>query len=150
MAKGRTNTPQLPSGAEEWTPETQMPWGQPAEHLIKDGKLLCRECGKSGGLVHRTNGVLPCIDCIEKHRKQPPMSRTKYPEFFNQKFGDKIRGQRREFEKSLIQPMRGGVASKEYIEANPQKAKQQFTPDQIRKAKNVWGDVLSNNWRKSR
>lgn len=43
--------------------------------------------------------------------------------------------------KDIVQPWRGGDASKEFIKQYPEKAKEMFTPQEIKNAKNVWKDL---------
>jgi hypothetical protein len=63
---------------------------------------------------------------------------------------DRIKDERKKYLKSTFQPYRDGTLSKEYVEANPDKAKKQFTPQQISKAKNTWSDLPNyQNWRKT-
>ena len=63
---------------------------------------------------------------------------------------DEIKQGREKYLKSTFQPTRGGIVSKEYIEANPERAKQQFTPQQIDSAQDVWKDLKNySHWRKT-
>jgi hypothetical protein len=65
-----------------------------------------------------------------------------YPEFMPQR----IKDDRPKYAKSLMQPYRGGVASQEYIDTYGTK---RINPKDVKKAKNVWGDILPMNWKKS-
>lgn len=65
------------------------------------------------------------------------------PEFVPQR----IKDQRNEYAKSLLQPYRGGTASQEYIDAY---GTGRIQPEDIKKAKPVWKDVLPSNWKHSK
>lgn len=60
----------------------------------------------------------------------------------------RIKDQRQEFSKSLIQPYRQGVASQEYIDTY---GTGRFHAADVKKAKNVWSkDLLKGGWEKSK
>ena len=64
---------------------------------------------------------------------------------------ERIKNERKEYAKSMLQPFREGVASKEFIEAYPERAKTTFTPQDMVKAKYVWqNDVITKHWRNSK
>jgi hypothetical protein len=65
------------------------------------------------------------------------------PEFVPQR----IKDQRQEYAKSLLQPYRGGTASQEYIEAY---GTGRIQPEDIKGAKNVWKEVLPSRWKNSK
>ena len=84
-----------------------------------------------------------CPKCKEK--KVVPYTKGRYPEFVPASFHT----QRQAYAKSMVQPWRDGVASQEFIEAYPDQAKNLFSDRDRKKAKNVWGDTLPSNWKKS-
>lgn len=55
---------------------------------------------------------------------------------------DEIKESRKKYAKDILQPHREGYASREYIEAYPDRAKDIFTDKERRTAKNVWKDVV--------
>lgn len=60
----------------------------------------------------------------------------------------RIKDQRNENAKTLLQPWREDVPSTEFIEAYGSK---NFTKDEVKKAKKVWEkDVLPSNWKKTK
>jgi hypothetical protein len=61
---------------------------------------------------------------------------------------ERIKTQRSEFAKSLLQPYRSGVASQEYIDTY---GTDRINPKDVKKAKKVWtGDVLPSHWENSK
>jgi hypothetical protein len=50
----------------------------------------------------------------------------------------RIKEDRKKFSKDILQPYRAGEASREFIEAYPERAKKTFTKKELRNAKNVW------------
>jgi hypothetical protein len=62
----------------------------------------------------------------------------------------KVREERKEYAKSILQPWREGEPSAEFMEAYPDQAKKMFTPRERIKAKEVWKDTLPSNWKKSK
>ena len=66
-----------------------------------------------------------------------------HPEFVPQR----IKDQRNEYARSMLQPYRGGIASQEYIDAN---GTSRINQKDIKKAKNVWKEILPTNWQKSK
>jgi len=61
----------------------------------------------------------------------------------------RVKEQRNEFAKSLLQPTRGGEWSKEYIDAFGTK-NLNITEKEARNAKPVWKDILPSQWEKSK
>lgn len=60
---------------------------------------------------------------------------------------EKMKQDRNTYAKSLLQPYRGTTPSAEYIESY---GTGRFHPDEVKKAKPVWADVLPTGWRKSK
>jgi len=54
---------------------------------------------------------------------------------------DMNNGERAKYAKHTLQPRRGGDPSLEYIQAYPEQAKKEFTPQEIKGAKPVWSDL---------
>ena len=80
---------------------------------------------------------MDCRECASKYSS----SRVRYPEFFNQKMGDRIRGEREKYGADIVQPWRGGEPSREFIKKYPHEAKKTFTEKEIRTARPVWKDL---------
>lgn len=85
-------------------------------------------CGNAA-IIHPTYGVIPCSSCQTKPHNRP----NNTIEFTS----ESIKLQRRERKDDIIQPFRKGELSKEYIEKYGTK-RLKVTPEEIRKAKNVW------------
>jgi len=82
-------------------------------------------------------GLMDCKECANNYSR----GTGRYPEFFNQNMGDRIREDREKHAIDIIQPWRGGQASKEFIKAYPHEAKKMFTEKERKAAKNVWRDL---------
>jgi len=54
---------------------------------------------------------------------------------------DRIKRERREHLKDIIQPRRAGEPSKEFIDTYPEQAKRIFNKEDRRQARNVWSDL---------
>jgi len=59
-----------------------------------------------------------------------------------------VKNDRVKYFNSLLKPWRGGEASKEFLEAYPNKAKKIFSQKEIKSAKNVWSDLSGHATRK--
>lgn len=107
-------------------------WGEPDPSLVKKGIVYCPKCGKNPAIVDKQFGVLDCQECKKKY-----IGPANYPEFTT----EKVKEERKQYFNSALQPWRGGIASKEFIEAFPNHAKRMFTKKEIRKSKYVWRDL---------
>ncbi len=58
--------------------------------------------------------------------------------------------ERKQFQKSTLQPWRSGEASSEFMEAYPEQADKLFSTQDKIKAKPVWKDTLTSNWQSSK
>ena len=96
--------------------------------------MKCLLCNK--GQANETQyGITYCNDCLERHRRaRTPLKQG--IEFVP----DKVKEDRKEHFKSILQPRREGYLSKEYIEAHGTKGIK-ATSKEIRKAKNLWSDL---------
>ena len=54
---------------------------------------------------------------------------------------DSMKEEGAKYAKDTLQPRRGGDPSLEYIQAYPEQAKKEFTPQEIKGAKPVWSDL---------
>lgn len=100
--------------------------------------MLCPVCLKGNANIHPVYGALPCETCQRKRTKN---SLPQKPVEFS---GDDIKQQRQEYARSIIQPFRSGVLSKEYIEAfGTDKLK--VSKQDIENAKYCWKDIYSPN-----
>ena len=61
----------------------------------------------------------------------------RYPEFVPQKMKD----ERVQYARDILQPYRGTDPSKEFMKAYPKQSKKMFTDKQRKSAKNVWLDI---------
>jgi hypothetical protein len=130
------------SGAYEYKQGMKFSWGEPVASMIKDGKLICRLCGNTGGQVHPELGIMPCRACeTEQNAKWKP--NVPMPEFIP----TKIKDDRKKYFKTLLQPHRGGENSREYAEAYPEKAKEMWGEEGVKKSKYVWSDLSGWNTR---
>ena len=112
----------------------------PADDLIKGEKILCPNCKKEEANVIQIGiyySVVHGNKCkLEMRNKYGAVKLGKLPEFTT----EKIKNQRKEYFKSMVQPERDGVLSKEFVELHPDKCKN-IPPERLRKAQNVWSDV---------
>ncbi len=58
--------------------------------------------------------------------------------------------ERKQFQKSTLQPWRSGEPSSEFMEAYPEQADKLFSTEDKIKAKPVWKDSLTSSWEKSK
>jgi hypothetical protein len=66
-----------------------------------------------------------------------------HPEWVPQR----IKDERNAMAKSMIQPYREGVLSKEFVDTYGTK---HVDPKEVKKAKNVWKDTLPSNWQSTK
>ena len=90
-------------------------------------------------------GILPCDRCQESNAK---VSRPKMGVEFT---SDKIRSERKEYGKSILQPYIGGKLSREYIEEYGTSALANVSKRDIKEAQYVYKDEMnSHNLHKSK
>ena len=94
--------------------------------------MKCPNCNSEPAITHPTFGILVGKKC--KARRDKLKSPSNLYEFTSKS----IKSERKEYAKDIVQPYRGNEASKEFIEAYPEKAKRMFTKREIRMARNVW------------
>lgn len=101
---------------EDIVKEEPYEWGDETRY---DVFLKCPVCGKNEArILGRTYNVGFIDSSSSKHSEE-----------------------QQKYFKSTLQPWRDGVASQEFIDAYPDKADMYFTPEEKRKAKNVWKDL---------
>lgn len=105
--------------------------------------MRCPVCQKEPAIIHSIYGPLPGKKC-QKRRDSFDLPDTQI-EFTS----EKIKRDRKEFGKSIIQPYRGGVLSKEYLEAHGTKNIKPTTKE-VRNAKYVWKEDFGSNYDISR
>lgn len=93
---------------------------------------LCPVCFEHSVEKHPIYGILPCLNC--KARRDNLKSPDHLVEFTT----DSIRQGRKEYARDIIQPFRGNEASKEFMDAYPEKAKKIYNKKEIKNIKNVW------------
>lgn len=93
--------------------------------------MICINCGKRKAQKDDLLGYLPCRVC---QRKQ---SGEKVKESICLE-GEEIKQQRKEYRDDAIQPFRGGVLSKEYVDKYGTKGIN-VEPGEVKQAKYVWG-----------
>ena len=96
--------------------------------------MECLVCQKNEAQTHPSLGVLPCVPCQDKDQKIEKPKRGR--EFTT----NAIKESRKEYAKDTVQPFRGGVVSKEYIDLYGSESLGVSKQD-IKNARNVWGDV---------
>jgi len=107
--------------------------------------IKCPQCLKNKAIVDSLYGILPCEKCQIKNRQTP---KPKMPHEFT---SEKIKTERKEFGKSILQPYIGGKLSKEYIEEYGTSALAGVTKRDIKEAKYIYKDELnSHNLHKSK
>lgn len=94
----------------------------------------CLNCNKEDATYDQRLGFLPCEKCL---RRQAQFKRPDVPVELTTAA---IRDARKEYKKDIIQPLRDGEYSKEYIEAYGSKHIK-ATGDEIKKARPVWSDL---------
>lgn len=98
----------------------------------------CPVCHKNKATIHPIYGVMACTSCKNKR------SRNTLPSRQAEMVGESIKNERREYAKSIIQPWRSGVLSKEYLELYGTKNIKPTKKD-LKNAKRVWSEIHSSN-----
>ena len=99
--------------------------------------MRCPNCRKNEGIFNSTYGWLICTDCQTKRDTQS------LPDKPVEMTTPSIKQQRREYQKSILQPRRDGIVSKEYLAVNGTKGFK-ATPEEVAKAENVWSDTIDS------
>lgn len=118
----------------------------PDNRLVKGETILCPTCVKEPAQFSQYGGIIDCTICKEKARQKDAELEKRhgtihiqggYPEFVS----EGIKEERKRFFNSTLQPWRDGIASKEYAERYPKKAKAIFkneTPKYVYKDLPNW------------
>lgn len=114
----------------------KYPWGTPDKRLVKGNRILCPSCVVNDAILDNMYGVMKCKVCADRFSKFKGPSGN-WPEFVP----NKMKVDREKHWNDIVQPFRGGEASKEFMEAYPSKAKKMFTETERKKAKHVWKDL---------
>lgn len=94
--------------------------------------MTCPVCHKNEAQAS-IYGIIPCKDCqTRRNNQQLPDRQIEFTP-------DYVKESRKEYAKSIIQPYRGGVLSKEYIDTFGTKGIR-ATEDEVKKAEYVWDD----------
>ena len=99
--------------------------------------MKCPQCFKRKATIDNLYGVLPCGVCQEKNRQ------TVRPKMGVEFTSEKIRTERKEYGKSILQPYIGGKLSKEYIEEYGTSALANVSKRDIREAQYVYKDEMN-------
>lgn len=100
---------------------------------------LCPVCRKEPATTHPLFRILPGKTCKQRRTKQP------LPAVQIEMVGNSIKEQRKEYAKSIVQPWRSGVLSKEYLDLYGTKNIKPTEKD-MKNAKYVWKDTFSPNF----
>ena len=100
-------------------------------------KNKCPVCQNRPAIVDSVYGILPCLHCRDINAKVP---RPKIGVEFT---SEKIKNERKEYGKSILQPYIGGKLSKEYIEEYGTSALANVTKRDIKEAQYVYKDELN-------
>ncbi len=99
--------------------------------------MKCPQCLKNKAIVDPMYGILPCEECQKKN------SLISKPKIGYEFTSDKIRNERKEYGKSILQPYVGGKLSKEYIEEYGTSALSNVSKRDIKEAQYVYKDELN-------
>ena len=100
--------------------------------------MLCTVCRKGEAIKSSIYGVLPCIDCQARRKKQAlPNSSEIIPE--------SLRNDRKEHARSILQPYRNGQLSKEFIDIYGTESVK-ASSEEIANAKPQYRDFYSENF----
>lgn len=118
---------------------------EPAEHLIKNGVVVCFGCLKNEA-EYWTHRPGKCLDCEQKDRMRD-ISFAKYPEFVP----NSIREEREKFAPDMVQSHRQGELSREYVEIYPEKVASMMkdgvlSRDEVKNSRYVWNNDIKG-WR---
>lgn len=95
----------------------------------------CLNCNINPARIDKQIGVLYCDACRDRQRGyEKPHANIEFT-------SEEIKEGRRAHMKSIIQPWRDGVPSKEYADAYPEQAKKMFAKYKKSEIKEVWGDI---------
>lgn len=97
-------------------------------------EIICPVCLKNPADIHSYYGYLPCGGCRKNQ------SGYQKPKETVEMTTPAIKEARKEFKEEIVQPFRGGVVSKEYIEKYGT-AGIKATKQEIKNARNVWDDT---------
>lgn len=95
--------------------------------------LKCPRCGKEPANIDPTFGVLPGDKC---QTEDAALDSPTTPEFYNLSKQHRVQEQRDAHGRDLIQPFigkKGDQPNPDFVKAYPDKAKDYFTPEQLKK-----------------
>jgi DNA phosphorothioation-dependent restriction protein DptG len=97
--------------------------------------MLCSVCNINQATKDKNLGYLPCKICQDRFSKfKKPSSQVEFT-------SDNIKEGRKQYFKSIIQPWREGVPSKEYQDAYPEQSKKMFAKYKKSEIREVWNDI---------
>ena len=99
-----------------------------------NNKKLCSSCNKRKAQIDSVFGVILCRTCqLESEKKgvEKPLEFT----------SESIKNQRKEYQRSMLQPFYRGVLSKEFIEENGTSKLAGITEKDIKESKYVYQDL---------
>lgn len=102
--------------------------------VMRKHSKLCLNCGVRPAQRIIPYGYMPCKICTARHKKYKVGETIEITT-------EAIREGRKEYRDDVLQRMRGNTASLEYIKKYGKKG---FTKEQIREARNVWGEYYSD------
>ena len=134
------------------TEECRKKYGwYPANHLIKDGIVVCFECLKNEAEYwdHRPGTCVLCENAA-KNRAYDHGFGGITPEFVP----DSLLKERERFAPDMVQSHRQGELSREYVEVYPEKVASMMkdgvlSRDEVKNSKYVWGKDIKG-WRSGR
>ena len=97
--------------------------------------MKCQTCHTNEQIISPNLGVLDCLDCQEKQSKLKSPARS--IEFTT----ESIKWDRKEYERDTVQPTRGEVLSKEFIDIHGKETVKEIlkvTDEDIENAQYVW------------
>lgn len=94
-------------------------------------QVKCPTCSNNAELSAQF-GYIACKNCRDQEK---PLSERTY-----EMVPDRIKEDRIKHKNSMIQPFRNGQVSKEYLDLYGS-SRIQVTPEEIKNAKNVWGEL---------
>lgn len=101
--------------------------------------ITCPVCNNEPANRDSIFGVMPGDNCKQRRESQS------LPNVQVEITTQKIKDERKSYGKSIVQPYRSGVLSKEYLEAHGTKGINP-TKEEIKKAKNVWKEDFGSNY----
>ena len=107
---------------------------------MKKKRIKCPVCRENNANIDNVFGVLPCDAC---QAEQDGITTNERFEFTS----ESIKGERKEYQRAMLQPYIGGVLSKEYIEEYGTAKLKGVTEKDVREAKYVYGHMTRHHKR---